>query len=505
MLVKSVINFIKKIFGPIDLTKNKPYKAILLFALPIFISNLFQQIYSISDAIIVGQSIPQQFAGINDTNPLSFLVLQFAFGCTAGLSVAISTRFGKKDFESLRKSFAISIIIGFITTILLTVLGLVFVDKLLSFVGLSEVNDPISFNAAKIYIITIFSGTIAQIFYNLIVNTCRSIGDSITPLLFLILSSLINVILDLLSVNFLPTIDLKVFGVAFATIFAQGLSAVLCIIYSLKKYPFLKLHKDDFKIDGKDFLYHLKLGLPLGFQFSILAIGIIVMQNAIVNFDVGVINSTTNEAAHFAQDGYGAACKLQNFLTTPYSALGTAMLSFCAQNLGSGDVDRIKKGFKEGYLIGIITYLIVMTIGLLFTIDGFFLYLFLDSSSITEETIKYGCRYLWVSLPSGFFLFNVYFLRNTIQGLGKSLYPFLAGIGELFARIIASLFIARLVNPTNPKSDISYIGVSFSDPLAWVTATIIMIIPIIYYLRRLEKLKTNKNVTKLEEKTQNNI
>lgn len=479
--------FFKKIFGPIDLTENKPYKAILLFALPIFISNLFQQIYSISDAIIVGQSIPQQFAGINDTNPLSFLVLQFAFGCTAGLSVALANRFGKKDFESLRKSFATSIIIAFICTILLTVLGLVFVNQLLSFVGLSLDKDPVSFNAAKIYIIVIFSGTIAQIFYNLIVNTCRSVGDSITPLLFLILSSVINIILDIVSVTCLPSTDLKVFGVAFATIFAQGLSAILCFIYTFKKYPFLRLKKEDFKIDKKDFFYHLKLGLPLGFQFSILAIGIIVMQNAIVSFDTGTISSVTGEAVHYAQDGYGAACKLQNFLTTPYSALGAAMLSYNAQNLGCNNKERVKKGIRQGYLIGIISYLIVLVIGLLFTINGFFLYLFLDSNSITSETIKYGCYYLWVSLPGGFFLFTLLFLRNAIQGLGKSLFPFLAGIGELFARIIASLFIAKWLNPSNPKSDISYIGVAFSDPLAWIAATLIMIIPIIYYVKKLLK------------------
>lgn len=327
-----MINFIKKIFSPIDLTSGKPWKVILLFAIPILLSNIFQQIYSISDAIIVGQSIPLQFAGINNTGPLSFMILEFAFGMTAGMSVITSNRFGQKDYDGVKKSFANSITLSIITSILLTIISLVFKDILLSWVEVSKEIDEVTYKAASIYITVIFAGLVSQIFYNLIVSINRSIRDSITPLLFLILSSITNIILDLVFVNVMPSIDLKVAGVALATISAQVLSAILCFIYTFHKYPYLKLHLKDFKLDHKELWDHIKLGFPLGIQFSILAIGIIVMQGKIVSFDYKVYIPGTDINAHYAQDGYGAACKLQNFLNAPYTAISVAMLSYIAQN-----------------------------------------------------------------------------------------------------------------------------------------------------------------------------
>ena len=218
------ISTIKKIFAPIDLTKGKPYKVIILFALPILLSNLINQVYHLADAIVVGQTIPQQFAGINDTNPLSFLIIQFAGGTTIGLSVAIANRFSKKDYASLRKSIAQCIIICFLITIILTILGLSFINPLLNSVGLNENVDSVSFTAGKIYMITIIAGLFGCISYNLIINICRSIGDSVTPLIFLVISNILNIVLDIIFALTFKGADLKVFGVAFATVISWRFS-----------------------------------------------------------------------------------------------------------------------------------------------------------------------------------------------------------------------------------------------------------------------------------------
>ncbi len=495
---------VKKIFSPIDLTKGKPYVVILLFAIPILISNIINQVYHLADAIVVGQTIPNQFAGINDTNPLSFLLIQFAGGTTIGLSVAVANRYSKRDYESLRKSIAICIVVCLIITILLTTLGLIFINPLLNCVGLDNNIDPVSFSAGKIYMVTIIAGLIGCISYNLIICICRSIGDSVTPLIFLIISNVLNIVLDIIFVLTFPTNELKVFGVAFATVISWIISSILCFIYTFKKYKFIRLKLSDFQIEGKDLFYHLKISIPLGLQYSILAIGIIIMQNVIVQFDIN--NFTEGDIVHhYVQDGYGAACKLQSFLNTVYFALSSSILSYVAQNDGIKNIDRLKKGIKQGYLIGVIVYVIFTTIGLLSTINGGFIYLFLKSENITKETIKYGSIYLWVSLPLGIVLFTLLYSRNSLQGFSKPLFPFLAGVGELLARIIAALFFPILLNPTNPYSDISFGGVCFADGFAWIVAAIILVFPLLYTINKKSKDLTYKSSKLIENNIDNEL
>ena len=487
------ISTIKKIFAPIDLTKGKPYKVIILFALPILLSNLINQVYHLADAIVVGQTIPQQFAGINDTNPLSFLIIQFAGGTTIGLSVAIANRFSKKDYASLRKSIAQCIIICFLITIILTILGLSFINPLLNSVGLNENVDPVSFTAGKIYMITIIAGLFGCISYNLIINICRSIGDSVTPLIFLVISNILNIVLDIIFALTFKGADLKVFGVAFATVISWIISSILCFIYTFKKYKFIRLTKEDFHFSSKDFLYHIKISIPLGLQYSILAIGIVIMQNGIVQFDVNNFTDG-NTVYHYVQDGYGAACKLQNFLNTAYFALASSILAYVAQNDGIKNLERLNKGIKQGFIIGLILYAIITISGLLFTINGAFVHLFLKGDHITKETIKYGSIYLYVSLPLGIVLFSLIYARNCLQGFSKPLFPFLAGVGELVARILAVLFFPTLLNPSNPYSEISFAGLSFADGFAWIIGGLILVVPLLVYLKKKNKDPSYKSI-----------
>jgi Na+-driven multidrug efflux pump len=480
------MNFIQRIFKPIDLTQGTPWKVILAFMMPIFLSLCFQQVYSLTDALIIGQYIPRQFAGVSDTTYLGFVVLSFAFGCTSGFSVITSNRFGQKDQAGVRRSFATSIVLSTVIALLLTGVALLLVPTLLSWIQLSEENDALTYRAAYVYIMVIYAGMIFQIYYNLICSVLRSIGDSVTPLLFLVFSSVLNIGLDFAFVLWMPTTDLKVAGAAIATILSQGISAALGFVYAFKKYPWLRLHKEDYKMDFAFTKEHLKEGLPLAFQFSILALGLIIMQSSVDAFDVGK-TLANGEAAHYAQDGYGANGKLFNFLMMPYDALGTALLSFAAQNDGAGLQQRVKQGTSQSFLMMGVIYVIVNVVGLLLCINGAFVYIFLAPSSIYPETIFYATNYFYLVLPLSFFLGALFIGRNVLQGVGHPLYPFLAGVGELVARYLACLYLPKLVDPANPLSDAGYYAVCSADVLAWAIACIFLIYGVIHFVYHKKK------------------
>ena len=485
MKVKS---WFKKIFSPIDLTTGTPWKVIVLFAIPVLLSQLFQQFYTVMDAVVVGQAIPEQFAGINNTGPLSFLILQLAFGCTAGFSVSISSKFGDKNLEGTKKSFIHSTFLATMIAIILTIVSLCTIDPLLSLVGVKASNDLQTYEASRMYMIVICSGIICQVLYNLIVSVNRAIGDSVTPLIFLVISSVLNIILDIAFVNIFQTPNTKVFGVGFATILAQGLSALFCFIYTLRKYKFLRFTFKDLKLDGKECFTQLKNGLPLGFQFSVLAIGFIVLQNAIVGFDKGILIQGTEKFAHYAQDGAGCANRLNNLLMAPFIALGISMLSYSAMNYGKKDYHRLTKGFKSCAIIGLIISTVSIVIGLLLTINGAFVYIFLDPTQIYEETIYYATTYIYCVVPFSFFLALLMCARNIIQGMEKPFWPFMAGVLELATRILICLYVPLLI-AEGPKSAGGYMAVCFADSMAWVVGAIVLVIPLIYYLVKLHKLE----------------
>ena len=242
----------KKLFKPIDLTKGTIWKSIILFSVPILLSYLFQQIYTIADASICGQFLnANQVAGVNNTGNITFIVLQFAFGCTAGFSVISSSLIGRGDEEGVKKSFAVQIKLSFIISIVLTILSCLMINPLLKLIGLTKSDNPVQneiYHSAYTYVLIIFLGTFAQIFYNLICSFLRSVGDSVTPLIFLIISAILNIVLDLI---FIAIFKWGVAGAAIATVIAQMISAIGCFIYTFKKYPKFRLNINYFKSDLK--------------------------------------------------------------------------------------------------------------------------------------------------------------------------------------------------------------------------------------------------------------
>ena len=481
---------LKRLFDPMDLTKGPIAKNILLFAIPIILSLLFQQIYVLTDATIVGKTLSEpEIAGVNNTGSLVFTVLQFGFGCASGFSVIIAEAIGKKDEAKMRSSFYLQILLVSLISLLLTIAGIALIPTLLKSLGIvPSPADPVmqkTYESAYTYLAIIYGGILCQLLYNSIVATLRSMGDSFVPFLFLLGSTLLNVALDLL---FIIVFSWGVAGSAIATVLSQGLAAAGALVYALCRYPSLRYKKKETTLTGKDVWVHLKNGLPLGFQFSILAIGMIVMQASIIAFDIQP--DGTMLASMPAQLGYAAACKIINLLMVPVSGLGTAFLSFAGQNYGAKQPNRLKEGLKKTAMLMFAFWAVLALIGLLLTIRGAYQYLFLSPDKITEESIAFGNVYLYVSVPSLIFLGFLFLLRFTLQGLQKPLWPFLAGMGELAARILICLFLPSLIAGGPISSSVGaipFLGAALGDPGAWVIAPLLMIIPTVNVIKDFTK------------------
>ena len=487
----NLTNSLKNLFKQVDLTTGKPYKQILIFMLPILISYVFQQVYTISDAAIVGKYLSApEVSGVNVVYSLIFIVLQFAFGCSSGFSVISSNYAGEKNEEGIRKSFATQIFLSLIISIILTILAVFLIPPLLSYINLKPTDADYQF--AKTYLFIIYLGLFTQVFYNLMVSVLRSIGDSLTPLLFLIGSTILNIILDFVCIL---VFKWGVAGAALATVFSQFIAFIACLIYSLVKYPFFRVKLSDFKMSLKFMYDHLKLGLPLAFQFSILAIGLITLEKAMVKFDIG--NSLLYGKEVFnCKIAYGAAVKFNDFLMCPLSALGTACLSYSGQNYGAKDVKRLKLGLKQALILMFIIYIILVTIGVACSINGNFTELFLSSDNNNDRVRFYASTYMIIDSCMYFSLGLLFIGRNYLQGLGKSLYPFLAGICELVGRVVIAEFMPSLVDKANPYSDRAYISVCFSDSLAWIFAFLVLMIGIYIYIIKGKSFKELEDLSK---------
>lgn len=442
-----------------DMTTGNPVKLILFFSIPLLIGNVFQQFYSMVDTIIVGRYVEvQALAAVGVTGSLSFLILGFTFGLTGGFSVIIAQRFGANDEDGLRKSVATSTILSIISTIIITLASMLSAKPVLS---LMNTPDDI-INDATIYIIIIYAGTCATVFYNMIAGILRSLGDSKTPLYFLILSSILNIILDLF---FILNFNMGVRGAAYATVIAQGISGILCLIYALKKYPILRLKKEDWIWDKNFALKHLNVGIPMALQFSITATGVMVLQTALNAFGSTVIAA------------YTAASKVEQIVTQPGISFGTTMATYCGQNLGAGKYDRIKEGVKKGSIITIMVSIIAAVV--LFVFGKSLSTLFISSDQI--EALNYSKQYLNTVAAFLPILGMLFIYRNSLQGIGDAFIPMMAGVAELVARVIVAFTLPAFIG---------YIGICLASPFAWIGATIPMAIKYRILIKRMLIEKT---------------
>ena len=470
------------LFQPIDLTEGTCWKTIFLFSIPIIISYLLQQIYTISDAAIVGQTLAaDEVAGVNDTSPIAFIFLQFAFGVSAGFCAVTARSVGAHDEAAVRRSLATQIVLSAALTVALTALALVLLNPMLAWINLTPASGEV-YRAAFTYCAIIFAGIGAQLFYNFICSFLRSLGDSVTPLLFLLFSTALNVGLDLL---FIVTFHWGVAGAAIATVLAQLLSTIGCFCYAFARYPKLRLHREDWAITRHDIGQHAFQGIPLGLQFSVLAIGIIVVQSVVVKFDILDGQMVSNAA----QNGFGAANKFTGSLMTLLNGLGTAMTSFVAQNLGAGNFERIRKGARQALVMFAIATAISSALGFLASIGNFYLHLFLSADKVTPDTIRFGNGYMRVDMSLMLFLGGVFLLRNCVQGIGKPQFILGSGIAELVARVLVCLLLPAAVaggEVSAAAPHAAYLALCLADPMAWFAADLVMVIPFIRNILKMD-------------------
>lgn len=430
-----------------DLTQGKPGKVILLFSIPIIIGNICQQVYNLVDTIIVGRFVNfQALAGIGAVGGLSFCVLNFLIGFTGGLGIITAQHFGSGDMKTMRRSVATSLILCVIVTALMTAAALVSMNPLLKLIRTPSYIYVYSHD----YISIIFAGLFSQVSYNIIASILRALGDSKTPLYFLIFSSILNIGLDLL---FILSFGMGIKGAAIATVISQMSSAILCFIYAYHKYPILRLQREDFAYDSRFVLEHLRVSLPMAFQFSVIGIGIVMLQYALNDFP----------ATYIA--GFTAASKVENLCCITAVSIGVAIASFTGQNYGAGRYDRIREGVKSSILICLIVYAVVAAVMGLLAEPLTTLFLEKDIGNNASEIYYASKTYLMMCVVFFPFLFAIFIFRNALQGMGRSLLPLASGILELVIRTVASF--------TLPVA-LGYLGIVLVDASSWVGAGLLL-------------------------------
>lgn len=435
-----------------DMTKGSPWKLILYFSLPLLLGNIFQQLYSMVDTIIVGRFVSvEALAAVGSTGAMSFLILGFAMGITSGFSVITAQRFGANDEDGVRHSVAMSILLCIAFTIILTTVAMLGAKPMLEFMNTPQ---DIMEDALQ-YILIIYGGLGATMYYNMISGILRALGDSKTPLYFLILSSILNVGLDLVLIL---GFSMGAAGAAYATVISQLVSALFCTLYTKKHYPLLSLKKQDFHFDWIFMCSHLNLGLPMALQFSVTAVGIMILQGAL-----NVFGSTVIAA-------YTAASKVEMLVTQPFATLGVTMATYCGQNRGANDWHRIRQGMKSCIWMGVISCILASGINL-FLGHGF-TSLFLNQDS--EVVYEYAQLYLTTIAVFYPALTLLYMLRNGLQGMGESFVPMMGGVAEFFARLLVCLWLPAYLG---------YFGVCLASPMAWLAADV----PLLWKYRKLMK------------------
>ena len=438
-----------------DMTTGSSAKKLLMFSLPLLVGTVFQQLYNMVDSIIVGQYVgTEAFAAVGSTGSITFFVLGLVFGCCSGFAIPVAQDFGAGDEAGVRRCVANIIYIGVVFAGVLTLATTLLTRQILTVMDTPESMMQDAYD----YLFWIFLGLGSLMLYNMLAGILRSLGDSRTPLIFLVLSSLLNIALDILLVK---TLAIGVKGASIATVAAQLVSGVACLVFIAKKYPILHMTRADLKPHGPTIRRLLSIGTPMGLQFSITAIGSIILQRSVNGLDVAAVASVS------------AAGKVQNLITAPMDAFGVSIATFAGQNYGAGRIDRVRKGVKQVYLMLLAYAVVGFAINFLASDKIALLFLSAGETQIIDQVRQF-------MICNGLFypeLALIYVFRNALQGVGFSKAAMLAGVFELVARTVMGLFIVPALG---------YNAVCFAHPSAWVMADAILIPLYVTLVRKLQ-------------------
>ena len=437
-----------------SMTQGNPLKVMLQFAFPLLIGNLLQQTYNIIDAAIVGQSLgAQALASVGASTSVQFLVLGFCMGSCTGFGIPVAKYFGAGDLKHMKNIIFNGAVLTAVIAVIITVLCTLLCPWILQVLS---VQSDIYANAYS-YLMIIFLGLPFTLLYNYLSSILRAVGDSRTPFLFLAFSAVLNIFLDLF---FILVADWGCAGAAFATIAAQAISGILCLIVIIRRMEVLWLSKENRVVRGDSITELLQMGLPTGLQFSITAIGSMVMQSANNGLGGDYVSAFT------------AGAKLKQFTMCPFDAIATSVSVFCSQNYGAGKIDRIHKGLRQGIAVGVGYGLFA---GLILIFAGrplSMIFVSKDASGVLDASAKYlRCMgYFYWSLG----ILNV--SRMVTQGLGHSGRAFFSGVMEMIARTIVSLGFVETFG---------YTAICFADQTAWIAACCYIAPTCLYCLKKI--------------------
>ena len=434
------------------MTSGSTMKLILGFAVPLLMGMLFQQVYSLVDTIIVGRFLGvSALAAVGATGSINFLIVGFCQGICNGFALPVAQRFGAKDYDGLRKYVGNSAVLAIIFGGAITLITVIACCPILELMQTPSDIIDLSYN----YIVVIFAGIPAIMLYNILSAYLRSLGDSVTPVIFLVISAGLNIGLDLL---FIVTFKWGVFGAAFATVLSQAVSGILCLILIIKKFDILHLKRDDWKLDWDYTRYLLIMGLPMGLQYSITAIGSVILQSSVNTLGSTAVASMT------------AGSRISMFVVCPFDALGSTMATFGGQNVGAGRLDRLGRGLRSAVTLGAIYSALILVVLIFFGRD--LILLFVNASEVT--VIAQAKQFLVTNAAFYLMLALVNIVRFLIQGMGFSGFAVFAGVFEMVARALVGLVFVPIFG---------FIAACFASPLAWIFADCFLI-PAFFHCRK---------------------
>lgn len=435
-----------------DMTSGSTMKLILGFAVPLLMGMLFQQVYSLVDTIIVGRFLGvSALAAVGATGSINFLIVGFCQGICNGFALPVAQRFGAKDYDGLRKYVGNSAVLSIIFGGAITLITVITCRPILELMQTPADIIDLSYH----YIVVIFAGIPAIMLYNILSAYLRSLGDSITPVIFLVLSAGLNIGLDLL---FIVTFHWGVFGAAFATVLSQAVSGILCLILIIKKFDILHLAHDDWRLDWRYSKYLLIMGLPMGLQYSITAIGSVILQASVNTLGSTAVASMT------------AGSRISMFVVCPFDALGSTMATFGGQNVGAGRLDRLGRGLRSAVILGAVYSALILVVLIFFGRGLILLFVSANEAAVIAQAKQFlvtnAAFYLMLAL--------VNIVRFLIQGMGFSGFAVFAGVFEMVARTLIGLVFVPIFGFT---------AACFASPLAWIFADCFLI-PAFFHCRK---------------------
>ncbi len=442
-----------------DMTSGSTMKLILGFAIPLLMGMLFQQVYSLVDTIIVGRFLGvSALAAVGATGSINFLIIGFCQGICNGFALPVAQRFGARDYDGLRKYVGNSAVLSILFGGVITFITVIACRPILELMQTPSDIIDLSYN----YIVVIFAGIPAIMLYNILSAYLRSLGDSITPVIFLVLSAGLNIGLDLL---FIVTFKWGVFGAAFATVLSQAVSGVLCLLLIIKKFDILHLSRDDWRLDWNYSKYLLIMGLPMGLQYSITAIGSVILQASVNTLGSTAVASMT------------AGSKISLFVMCPFDALGSTMATFGGQNVGAGKLDRLGSGLRSAVILGAVYSALILVVLIFFGRN--LILLFVSAKEVT--VIAQAKQFLVTNAAFYLMLALVNIVRFLIQGMGFSGFAVFAGVFEMVARALVGLVFVPIFG---------FSAACFASPLAWILADCFLIPAFFHCRKKLQKSMT---------------